>query len=31
MVEVKADALEESFEQFEEDDGVAALRRSWRR
>ena len=25
MVEVKADALEESFEQFEEDDGVAAL------
>src|ERR1051326_7560647 len=26
MVEVKADALEESFEQFEEDDGVAALK-----
>jgi HK97 family phage major capsid protein len=26
MVEVKADALEQSFEQFEEDDGVAALK-----
>ena len=27
MVEVKADALEQSFEQFEDaDDGVAALR-----
>lgn len=26
MVEVKADALEESFEQFEEEDGVAALK-----
>jgi HK97 family phage major capsid protein len=26
MVEVKADALEESFAQFEEDDGVAALK-----
>ena len=26
MVEVKADALEESFAQFEEEDGVAALK-----
>jgi HK97 family phage major capsid protein len=26
MVEVKADALEQSFEQFEEDDGVASLK-----
>jgi len=26
MVEVKADALEQSFEQFEEDGGVAALK-----
>src|SRR6476660_4751913 len=26
MVEVKADALEQSFEQFEDEDGVAALR-----
>ena len=26
MVEVKADALEQSFEQFEDDDGIAALR-----
>ena len=26
MVEVKADALEESFEQFEDEDGVAALK-----
>jgi HK97 family phage major capsid protein len=26
MVEVKADALEQSFEQFEQDDGVAALK-----
>ena len=26
MVEVKADALEQSFEQFEDEDGVAALK-----
>ena len=32
MVEVKADALEASFEALErEDEGVAALRGRWRR